>query len=122
MHKKLKPIRTEDDYQEALRQLESVFDAPAGSPENDQAEILVTLIEKYESMNYPIEAPDPIEAIKIRMQEMDLTQKDLMTLIGLKSRGTISNLLNRRRPLTLPLIRAIGPKLGLPYDVLVQEY
>ncbi|MEQ9289865.1 MAG: transcriptional regulator, partial [Cyclobacteriaceae bacterium] len=76
----------------------------------------------YESEQYPIEAPDPIEAIKIRMAEMDLHQKDLMGFIGTKSRGTISNILNRRRPLTLPVIRAIGPKLGLSFDVLVKEY
>ena len=118
----IKPIRTEKDYQEALAQLEKVFDAPAGTSKNDLAEVLVTLIDKYESEHYPIEAPDPIEAIKIRMAEMDLHQKDLMSFIGAKSRGTISNILNRRRPLTLPVIRAIGPKLGLSFDILVKEY
>ena len=118
----IKPIRTESDYKHALADLENVFDAPKGTSENDLAEILITLIDKYESEHYPIEAPDPIEAIKIRMAEMDLHQKDLMSFIGTKSRGTISNILNRRRPLTLPVIRAIGPKLGLSFDVLVKEY
>lgn len=118
----IKPIRTESDYKRALVDLENVFDAPKGTPENDLAEILITLIDKYESEHYPIEAPDPIEAIKIRMAEMDLHQKDLMSFIGTKSRGTISNILNRRRPLTLPVIRALGPKLGLSFDVLVKEY
>ncbi|MEQ8879057.1 MAG: transcriptional regulator [Cyclobacteriaceae bacterium] len=118
----IKPIRTESDYKHALADLEHVFDAPKGTSENDLAEILITLIDKYESEHYPIEAPDPIEAIKIRMAEMDLHQKDLMSFIGTKSRGTISNILNRRRPLTLPVIRAIGPKLGLSFDVLVKEY
>ncbi len=83
---------------------------------------MITLIDKYESEHYSIGTPDPIEAIKIRMAEMDLHQKDLMNFIGTKSRGTISNILNRRRPLTLPVIRAIGPKLGLSFDVLVKEY
>ena len=118
----IKPIRTEIDYERALAQLENVFDAPKGTSENDLAEVLVTLIDKYEAEHYPIESPDPIEAIKIRMAEMDLHQKDLMHLIGAKSRGTISNILNKRRPLTLPVIRAIGPKLGLSFDVLVKEY
>lgn len=118
----IKPIRTEIDYERALAQLEKVFDAPAGTSENDLAEVLITLIDKYESENYPIEAPDPIEAIKVRMAEMDLHQKDLMRFVGTKSRGTISNILNKRRPLTLPVIRAIGPKLGLSFDVLVKEY
>ncbi len=118
----IKPIRTEIDYEQALENLENIFDAPKGTPENDLAEVLVTLIDKYESDHYPIEAPDPIEAIKIRMAEMDLHQKDLMDFIGTKSRGTISNILNKRRPLTLPMIRAIGPKLGLSFDILIKEY
>jgi HTH-type transcriptional regulator/antitoxin HigA len=118
----IKPIRTESDYKRALEDLENVFDAPKGTPENDLAEVLVTLIDKYESEHYSIEAPDPIEAIKIRMAEMDLHQKDLMHFIGTNSRGTISNILNKRRPLTLPVIRAIGPKLGLSFDVLAKEY
>ena len=118
----IKPIRTEKDYELSLEKLGDVFDAPKGTPENDEAEILVTLIDKYESEYYPIDAPDPIEAIKIRMLEMDLHQKDLMEFIGTKSRGAISNILNKRRPLTLSLIRALGPKLGLSFDVLIKEY
>ena len=118
----IKPIRTESDYKLALEKLEAIFDAPKGTPENDLAEVLVTLIDKYELEHYAIDAPDPIEAIKIRMAEMDLHQKDLMNFIGTKSRGTISNILNKRRPLTLPVIRAIGPKLGLSFDILIKEY
>ena len=118
----VKPLRTERDYEQALKQLEKVFDAPKGTSENDLAEVLVTLIDKYETEHYPIDTPDPIEAIKIRMAEMDIHQKDLMELIGARSRGTISNILNRRRPLTLPVIRALGPKLGLSFDVLIKEY
>jgi len=118
----IKPIRTEKDYDTALKKLEKVFDSPKGTSENDLAEILVTLIDKYESEHYPIDHPDPIEAIKIRMDEMDLHQKDLMNFIGTKSRGTISNILNKRRPLTLRVIRVLGPKLGLSFDVLIKEY
>ena len=79
MNMNVKPLRTERDYDQALKQLEKVFDAPKGSSENDLAEVLVTLIDKYETEHYPIDAPDPIEAIKIRMNEMDIHQKDLMT-------------------------------------------
>ena len=118
----IKPIRTEIDYEQALEKLEVVFDAQKGTPENDLAEVLVTLIDKYESEHYPIDTPDPIEAIKIRMEEMDLHQKDLMDFLGTKSRGTISNILNKRRPLTLPVIRVLGAKLGLSVDVLIKEY
>ena len=118
----VKPLRTEKDYEQALKQLEKVFDAPKGTSENDLAEVLVTLINKYETEHYPIDAPEPIEAIKIRMAEMGIRQKDLMDLIGTRSRGTISNILNRRRALTLPVIRALGPKLGLSFDILIKEY
>ena len=122
MNTEIKPIRTEKDYKKALEMLKAVFDAPKGTTENDLAEVLVTLIDKYESEKYPIEAPDPIEAIKIRMAEMDLRQKDLMDILGVRSRGTISNILNKRRPLTLPIIRVLGPKLGLSFDILVKDY
>jgi HTH-type transcriptional regulator / antitoxin HigA len=116
------PIRTKKDYQKALTRLETVFDAPKGTMENDLAELLVTLIDKYESEHFPIEAPDPIEAIKIRMKEMELDPKDLMDFIGTSSRGVISNILGKKRPLSLPVIRILGPRLGLSYDVLIKKY
>ena len=122
MNMNVKPLRTEKDYELALKQLEKVFDAPKGTSENDLAEVLVTLIDKYETEHYPIDPPDPIEAIKIRMAEMNIRQKDLMDIIGARSRGSVSNILNKRRPLTLPVIRALGPKLGLSFDVLIKEY
>lgn len=122
MNMKVRPLRTEKDYEQALKQLEKVFDAPKGTTENDLAEVLVTLIDKYETEHHPIDTPDPIEAIKIRMAELGIHQKDLMDIIGAKSRGTISTILNKRRPLTLPVIRALGPKLGLSFDVLIKEY
>lgn len=107
MKNDIKPIRTEKEYQNALSRLEDVFDAPKGTPENDLAEVLVTLIDKYEEDNHPIDAPDPIDSIKIRMA--GFKQSDLMNYIGAKIRGTNSNILSKRRPLTLPIIRALGP-------------
>ncbi len=81
-----KPIKTEEAYEVALKRLEKIFDAPADSKKGDEAEILSMLIENYENQYYPIEAPDPIEAIKIRMEEMNIKQKDLVGIIGGKSR------------------------------------
>ncbi len=119
---KITPVKDEASYQKALERLEKIFDAPSGSPENDEAEILVTLISKYEDEHYAIEAPDPIEAIKIVMDEKGLKIKDIMKIIGTNSRGTVSNILNKKRPLTLPVIRNLEEALGLPYDILVKPY
>ena len=91
----IKPIKTEQDYQEALDRLEVIFDAKKGSPEGDELEILGLLIEKYESMYFPIDLPDPIEAIKFRMEQMGYTQSDLVKIIGLKSR--VSEILNKKK-------------------------
>ena len=91
----LKPIRTEKDYRSALKRLEGIFDAPSHTKEGDEAEIVSLLIENYENEHYPIEAPDPIEAIKIRMEELNLKQKDLVGIIGGKSR--VSEILNRKK-------------------------
>jgi HTH-type transcriptional regulator/antitoxin HigA len=81
----IKPIKTETDYQRALKRLEAIFDAPVDSPEGDEAEILSLLIEKYEDEHYPIDSPDPIEAIKFRMEQMNLTKSDLAEIIGYKA-------------------------------------
>ena len=91
----IKPIKSEKDYYQVLERLEQIFDAPIDSPEGDEAEILSLLIENYENRHYPIEAPDPIEAIKIRMKEMNYRQKDLVGIIGGKSR--VSEILNRKK-------------------------
>ena len=96
-------IKTEADYRKVLSRLESVFDAPVGTPESDEADILGLLIDEYEKKHYPIEAPDPIEAIKIRMEEMQLKQKDLIPAIGGKSR--VSEVLIRKRKLTVEMVR-----------------
>ncbi len=117
---KIKPIRTEQDYENALSRLEVIFDAPVDTTEGDEAEILSLIIENYENKNYPIEAPDPIEAIKIRMEEMNLKQKDLVGVIGGKSR--VSEVLNRKKRLTVEMIRTLEQKLQISATVLVSEY
>src|SRR5210317_1856074 len=99
----IKMIRTEDDYELALKRLEKIFDAPVESIEGDEAEILSILIEKYEDEHYPIGPPDPIEAIKFRMEQMGMKKSDLAEIIGYKSR--VSEILSRKRKLTLNMIR-----------------
>lgn len=116
----LKPIKTENDYQDALKRLEAIFDAPVDSIEGDEAEILSLLIENYENQYFPIEAPDPIEAIKIRMEELNLKQKDLVGVIGGKSR--VSEVLNKRKRLTVEMIRKLEEILHISASVLVGKY
>jgi HTH-type transcriptional regulator / antitoxin HigA len=116
----LKPIKTETDYQRTLKQFEVIFDAPIGSKESDEADLLALLIDDYEKKHFPIEAPDPIEAIKIRMEEMHLKQIDLVEEIGGKSR--VSEILNRKRKLTLDMIRKLNRKLNLSSDLLITDY
>lgn len=116
----IRPIKTEADYQNALKRLESIFDAPAETPEGDEAEVLSLLLENYEDKHYAIAAPDPVEAIKIRMEEMKLRQKDLVGVIGGKSR--VSEILNRKKRLTVEMIRTLERLLHIPASVLVQDY
>lgn len=116
----LKPIKTEADYRAALKRLEEIFDAKPGTHESDELEILGLLVDDYENKHYPIEAPDPIEAIKIRMEEMNLKQVDLITEIGGKSR--VSEILNRKRRLTVDMIRKLGTRLNLSYGLLIKDY
>lgn len=116
----LKPIKSEKDYRNSLERLEIIFDAPVDTKEGDEAEILSLLIENYENEYYPIEAPDPIEAIKIRMEELDLRQKDLVGIIGGKSR--VSEILNRKKKLTVEMIRELERKLQISASVLVNNY
>jgi HTH-type transcriptional regulator/antitoxin HigA len=116
----LKLIKTKKDYQEALKRLEIIFDATPNTKEGDELEILALLIEKYEEEHFPIEAPDPIEAIKFRMEQMGYKQKDLENIIGYK--GRVSEILNRKRKLTLEMIRKLHETLQIPTDVLLQEY
>jgi HTH-type transcriptional regulator/antitoxin HigA len=115
----IKVIKTEEDYNQALKRLEVIFDAPIDSTEGDEAELLSILIEKYEDEHYPIEAPDPIEAIKFRMEQMDMNNQDLAEVIGYKSR--VSEIFNRKRKLTLNMIRNLHKKLKIPYESLMSE-
>ena len=116
----IKVIKTETDYQQALKRLELIFDADINSQEGDEAEILSLLIEKYEEEHYPIGSPNPIEAIKFRMEQMDLSKSDLADIIGYKSR--VSEILNHKRKLTLDMIRKLHDKLKIPYESLIVDY
>lgn len=116
----LKPIKSESDYQHALERMELLFDAPVGTTESDEADILGMMIDEYEKANYPIDSPDPIEAIKIRMEEMQLRQVDLIPEIGGKSR--VSEVLNRKRKLTVEMIRHLTVRLNLSAKLLIGDY
>lgn len=116
----IKIIKTEQDYNRALKRLEELFHAAINTPEGDEAELLSILIEKYEDEHYSIGMPDPIEAVKFRMEQMGMKQKDLAEVIGFTSR--VSKILNRRRKLTLTMIRKLSNKLKIPAEILVQEY
>lgn len=116
----IKPIKTKKDYQSALKRLEMIFDAKAGTNEGDEAEILSILIDNYESKHFPIPSADPIEAIKFRMEQEGYTQSDLANVIGLKSRA--SEILNRKRKLTLEMIRNLHEQWKIPTDILMRVY
>ncbi len=116
----IKAIKTEEYYNQALKRLEEIFHAEIDTREGDEAEVLSILIEKYEDEHYPIGWPDPIEAIKFRMEQMGMKQKDLAEVLGFTSR--VSEILNRKRKLTLNMIRKLSDKLHIPTEVLVQEY
>jgi HTH-type transcriptional regulator/antitoxin HigA len=117
---RIKPIKSEQDYEKSLERLEEIFDSAANTPEGDEAEILAMLIDHYENQHFPIEAPDPIEAIKIRMEEMNLKQKDLVGIIGGKSR--VSEILNKKKKLTVDMIRELERVLHISASVLVNNY
>jgi HTH-type transcriptional regulator/antitoxin HigA len=116
----IKPIKSESDYREALKRLEVIFDAAVGTQESDEADVLGLMVDEYEKKHYQIEAPDPIEAIKIRMEEMQLKQVDLVNEIGGKSR--VSEILNRKRKLTVDMIRKLTKKLSLSPGLLINDY
>jgi HTH-type transcriptional regulator/antitoxin HigA len=116
----IKPIKTKKDYQNALERLELIFDSKKGSANGDELEILGILIEKYENEHFPIGFPDPIEAIKFRMEQLGYNQTDLAKIVGLKSRA--SEILNKKRKLTLEMIRLLHDNLKIPTEVLIQAY
>jgi HTH-type transcriptional regulator / antitoxin HigA len=116
----LYPIRTEADYQAALKEIESLFDALPNTPEYDRLDLLSTLVETYEKVHHPIEAPDPIEAILYYMDTRGLTRRDLEPCLG--SRARVSEILSRKRSLTLEMIRKLNKELGIPAEILIQSY
>lgn len=116
----IKLIKTKKDYQQALDRLEVIFDAKPGSAEGDELEVLSLLIDKYEQEHFPVDYPDPVEAIKFRMEQLGYSQADLAKVVGLKSRA--SEILNRKRKLSLEMIRKLHETLSIPTDVLIQDY
>ncbi len=115
-----KVIKTEEDYKTALTRLEQIFDAEPNSKEGDELELLSLLIENYEQVHFPIDLPDPIEAIKFRMEQMNYKPKDFALVIGFRSRA--SEILNKKRKLSLEMIRKINKKMHISTDILTQEY
>ena len=116
----IRPIRTETDYQAALAEIERLFEAAPDTPEGDRLDVLTTLVEVYEKQHYRIPAPDPVEAILYYMESRGLSRRDLEPYIG--SRARVAEVLNRRRPLSLEMIRRLHSGLGLPADLLIQPY
>ena len=117
---KITPSRNEKDYQNAFKRLEHIFDAKKGTEDGDELEILSILIDNYENEQFPIGMPDPIEAIKFRMEQMGMKQKDLAEVVGFTSR--VSEILNKKRKLTLDMIRKLNTTLHIPTEVLIQDY
>ncbi|MEI7421522.1 MAG: helix-turn-helix domain-containing protein [Prolixibacteraceae bacterium] len=115
-----KVIKTESDYNLALERLEVIFDAEVNTSEGDELELLSLLIENYENVRYPIELPDPIEAIKFRMDQLGYKPKDLAKVLGFRSR--VTEVLNKKRKLSLDMIRRLNRDLNIPTEVLVQDY
>lgn len=113
----IQPIRTENDYEQALADIEQLWGAEQGTEAGDKLDVLLVLIEDYENRHYPIDPPDPIEAIKFRMEQMGLTRKDLEPYLG--GRGRVSEILNRRRSLSLNMIRRLHTGLSIPLDSLI---
>jgi HTH-type transcriptional regulator/antitoxin HigA len=116
--KDVKPIRTEQDYAAALAEVERLWGAKAGTAEGDRLDVLATLIDAYETQHDPIDPPDPIEAIKFRMEQQGLTRKNLETMLGTRTR--VSEILNRKRGLSIAMIRRLHAELGISAEVLIR--
>ncbi len=115
-----KPIKTDADYRDALTEVERLYGAAPDTPAGDRLEVLVTLIQAYETKHYQIPLPDPIAAIEYHLESRGLTRRDLEPYIG--SRGRVSEVLRRRRPLTVEMIRRLHTGLGIPAEILIQPY
>lgn len=118
MKNELKPIRSEADYEKSLAEVERLWGAKGGTPEGDRLDVLATLIDAYEAEHYPMDPPDPIEAIKFRMEQQGLTRKDLEPMIGTRTR--VAEVLNRKRGLSISMIRRLHARLGISADVLIR--
>ena len=116
----IKPIKSEEDYIATLNQIENLMDAKPNTPQMDELEVLTTLVEAYEAQHYVIDTPDPIEAIKFRMEQEGLKQKDLVNIVGSKSR--VSEILNKKRKLTIEMIRNLHKQLHIPVESLFLDY
>lgn len=114
----IRPIRTEADYHLALHEIERLFDAEPGTPEADELDVWTTLVEAYEERQFPIPAPDPIEAIRYHLESRGLSEQDLQSYLGARA----SDVMDRRRPLSLTMIRRLNAGLGIPADLLIQPY
>jgi len=113
----IRPIRNTNDHQSALKRIQSLMSAKAGTDEGDELDVLATLVDAYEAKRFPIESPDPVEAINFRMEQMGLERKDLEPFIG--SRARVSEVLNKRRGLSLKMIRALHEELDIPLEALI---
>ena len=116
----IKPIRTQRDYKAALAEIERVFEAKPGTPDGDRLEVLSTLVEAYEERHHPVPPPDPVDAILYFMESRGLSRKDLEPYLG--SRAKVSEVLNRKRPLSIDMIRRLHAGLGIPAEVLIRPY
>src|SRR5882672_10681650 len=114
----VKPIRTKRDYEAALKEVERLWGAKAGTRDGDRLDVLATLIDAYETEHFPMDPPDPIEAIKFRMEQQGLTRKDLEGIIGTRSR--IAEVLDRKRSLSIAMIRRLHAHLGIPAEILIR--
>src|ERR1043165_3369654 len=118
MATEIRPIRTKRDYEAALKETERLWGAKAGTPEGDRLDVLATLIDAYEARHYPMDPPDPIEAIQFRMEQQGLSRKDLEPLIGTRAR--VAEVMNRRRSLSIDMIRRLHEQLGISAEILIR--
>jgi HTH-type transcriptional regulator/antitoxin HigA len=116
----IKPIRNQQDYERAMASIEEFWDAQPNTPDGDTLDVLVTLVEVYEQQNFPIDAPDPVEAIKFRMEQQGLSDADLVPFLGQRSR--VSEILNKKRKLSISMIRNLHKQLNIPLESLVSDY
>src|SRR6201993_3168645 len=119
MAAELKPIRSKTDHEKALAEVEVLWGAKSGTPRGDRLDVLATLIDAYEAQHYPMDPPDPVEAIKFRMEQQGLTRKDLEPVIGTRTR--VAEVLNRKRGLSIGMIRRLHDALGIPAEVLIRQ-